>query len=174
MFNRRPRHMFSETFRTSDGHKFFGEFGDPNAAPRPRKEIQNLPHRVLSVSNTSTFVTEGSLVYHHDQGYLLFRQHVLEGVKRFLAAEVNTHLVWSRLPESTDLVTGLPRDGLPVELDARLPLIIEPGRSYEEENFSQDQFRLFAAADIQVGDLLGDMKVSRVVDLLGVRMIEAS
>ena len=172
--HRKLRERFSVTLRTSAGLKFRGEFGAPNSFPRPRKEIQNLPHRALVTARNSV-AKAGDLVRSNGQEYLLCGQHVQHEIKRFLAVEVNNHLLWSRIGEITDPVTGMPKDeDAETIMDPALPVVIEPGREIEEQRFGQTQYRLLTAADVKEGDLLGDMTVTRAMDLLGLRMVEAT
>lgn len=168
---RELHNRFSTKFRTSEGHQFKGELGNPNAYPRPRKELQNLPHRAL-VTHRISMVKPGDLVTAYGVNYLLCGQHVLASTKRFLAVEVNSYLTWKRLDEVIDPITQLPRDSQEVVLDPVLPVVIEPQRAFEEQRFSQSQDRLFTAADVQPGDLLGDYKVNRVDDLMGLKLVE--
>lgn len=171
--HRRIRDRFTDTLRTAAGHKFRGEFGSPNAYPRPRKEIQNLPHRALVTSRDSV-AQAGDLVEHHGQKYLLAGQHVMEGTKRFLAVEVTTTVAWKRKLEGIDAVTRMPRDGLPTDMDLTLPVAIEPGRMLEERGFEQTQYRFLTAADIWEGDIIDDMTVLRVMELFGLKMVEVA
>lgn len=165
------RDRFTDVLRTAAGHKFRGEFGSPNAYPRPRKEIQNLPHRALVTSRNSV-AQSGDLVEHHGQKYLLAGQHVLEGTKRFLAVEVNATVTWVRKVEGIDPVTRMKVDGQPTTLDDALPVSIEPGRMLEEKGFEQTQYRFLTAAEIIPGDIINDMTVLRVMDLFGLKMVE--
>ena len=168
---RKIRDQFAVTLRTVEGHQFRGEFGDPGAYPRPRKEIQNLPHRAL-VTGRGAIAKSGDLVSFAGVQYLLAGQHVLMDTKRFLAIEINTTLSWKRTVEVTDPVTKMKKDDDPQTIDPALPAVIEPQRSIEEAKFLQSQMRVFTAGDVQLGDLLDGMKVLRVDDLFGVRMLE--
>jgi hypothetical protein len=171
--HRQIRYCFTDVLRTAAGHKFHGEFGSPNAYPRPRKEIQNLPHRGL-VTHRNSVATAGDLVTHHGQKYLLAGQHILEGTKRFLAVEINKEVVWSRLDEELDPVTRMPKDTDPIEMDPALPVSIEPGRAVEENRFEHTQYRFLTAAAVQEGDFIDDLKVVRIMDLFGLRMVEVA
>lgn len=171
--HRQIRDRFSVTLRTAAGHKFRGEFGDPGAFPRPRKEIQNLPHRAL-VTGRKSVAEPGDLVRHHGVEYLLCGQHVTQGTKRFLAVEVNAHLPWKRLTEVVDPVTKMKKDDQEVVLDPALSVTIEPQRSLEEQKFTKSQDRLFTAADVRAGDEIGGKKVLRVDDLFGLKLVEVA
>lgn len=167
------RDRFSVTLRTDIGYKFRGEFGDPNAYPRPRKELQNLPHMAL-VTSRKAVVKAGDLVSYNGVQYLLAGQHTLTDTKRFLAVEINDHVKWVRTQEKIDPVTKQPRDSKPATLAEALPVCREPQRSFEEMRFSQSQNRIFTAADIKAGDELGEMKVIRVDELFGIHLAEVA
>lgn len=169
--HRKIRDQFAVTLRTAEGHQFRGEFGNPGAYPRPRKEIQNLPHRAL-VTSRAALAKAGDLVRFAGVQYLLAGQHVLKDTKRFLAVEINATATWERLTEVVDPVTKMKKDDVLQTLDAALPITLEPQRSFEEEKFTVSQMRAFTAADVQTGDLINGMKVLRSDDLFGIRMLE--
>lgn len=173
MFHRQIHKRFSVVLRTSEGHQFHGEFGDPNSYPRPRKEIQNLPHRAI-VTYRNSVAKAGDLVRYQGQEYLLCGQHLMADVKRFLAVEINHHLPWVRIEEVVDPVTMMPRDDVETVMNSQLSVVIEPTRGIDERNFSQDQYRIFTAADVKEGDKLGGMTVTRAYDLFGLRLVEAT
>lgn len=168
---RQIRERFAVVLRTPEGHKFRGEFGDPGAYPRPRKEIQNLPHRAL-VTDRNSVAKAGDMVTHHGVEYLLCGQHVLEGTKRFLAVEVNARVTWYRLTKIIDPVTRMAKEDQLVPMDEDLSVCLEPQRSFEEANFTQSQDRLFTSADIREGDQINGKKVLRVNNLFGLKMVE--
>jgi len=171
---RRPiRDCFAITFRTAAGHKFRGEFGDPNSYPRPRKELQNLPHRSLTTGRAA-LATAGDQVTTYGVDYLLCGQHVLTEVKLFLAVQVNTQVKWERVGTEVDPVTKMDRDTGLVILAESLPVALEPQRGIEEEDFTQTKTRIFTAAAVQLGDYLDGMRVTRVADVLGLLMVEAA
>lgn len=170
---RKIRDQFAVTLRTEEGHQFRGEFGDPNAYPRPRKEIQNLPHRAL-VTGRAAVAKSGDLVRFAGTRYLLAGQHVLTNTKRFLAVQINATARWERLGEVIDPVTRMKKDNQLIELDPELPITLEPQRSFEEAKFTQSQLRVFTAADVKKGDRLNGLEVMRVDDLFGIRMLEVA
>lgn len=170
---RRLNPRFTELFTTEQGHRFLGELGAPNSYPRPRKEIQNVPHRAL-VTNRDSVAEAGSLVRAHGQEYLLAGQHLQAKVMRFLAVEVTDRVSWSRPSVITDPVTGMPTgDGVTV-LDPSLPVCLEPGREFQEENFTEDMYRFFTHADVKPDDLINEHKVLRVQMLFGLRMVSVA
>lgn len=168
---RKIRGQFTETFRTQSGSKFRGEFGDPNASPRTRKEVQNLPHRSL-VTDRKAVAKEGDLVTAYGAQFLLLGQHTLGETKRFLAIEINARVSWIRMVDEIDPVTKMKRGDREVVMNEALPVALEPQRLLEEVNFSQSQYRLFTAEDVQAGDVLKGMRVIRIEDLMGIRVAE--
>lgn len=170
---RQIRDRFAVKLRTAEGHMFRGEFGDPNAYPRPRKEVQNLPHRAL-VTSLGAVVKAGDLVHFAGTHYLLCGQHTLSKTKRFLAMEINKTATWTRMTEVIDPVTQMKKDTVAETLDAALKVTLEPQRSFEEANFTKSQRRVFTAADVKEGDELDGMKVLRVDDLFGIRVAEVA
>lgn len=171
---RRPlREMFSVVCRTPTGHKFKGEFGDPNASPRPRREIQNLPHRTLTVRRAAV-VMAGDLITADGVSYVLCGQHNYRDLRKFLAVEVNAAMRWERLSEELDPVTRLPRGSHLQLLDAALPVTLEPRNWMEEEKFEVDTYRVFTGADVREGDRLDGLKVLRSTDIFGLRMVECA
>lgn len=168
---RKIRDRFTVEFKNQDGHKFRGELGDPNATPRPRKEVQNLPHRSL-VTSRLAIAKEGDLVTYYGVQALLLGQHTLGDTKRFLAVEINDHVKWTRVSDIIDPVTKMTRGDAEQVMDPALPVIIEPQRSVEEARFAQSQYRLFTAGDIKEGDVLKGMRIIRVESLMGVKVAE--
>lgn len=168
---RKPRERFSQVFRTHEGHKFYGEFGDPNAAPRPRREIQNLPHRTVVCSRRAV-AKAGDLVSWRRAQFLLADQHTLANVNRFLGVEVTQTVRWTRFDEVIDPVARVAREAVEQELDAALPVALEPTHGIQEEGFDQTIFRMFTHRDVREGDRIEGMKVLRAYDLLGLRVAE--
>lgn len=164
---------FALVLRTEEGNKFRGEFGDPNAYPRPRKEIQNLPHRSLTTSRTA-MVKGGDLVSHTGRRWLICGQHTLQEAQTFLAVEVNRMMVWSRFGEIVDPVTRMPKDTAKIILDGALAVAVDTLRGVDEVRFEKDVLRVFTSADVQDGDLLDGYTVLRGQDILGLRMVEVS
>lgn len=174
MLKRIRREKFTEVFKTHLGHKFYGEFGDPNGAPRPRKEVQNLPHRTL-VTSHNAIVAPGELVSWGNRAhYLMVAQHTLTNVKRFLAVETNKTVCWARSQEVIDPVSRVAKDIGLQTIDEALPVVVEPQRELEEQNFREAQYRVFTHADIIKGDFLDDWKVLHSYDLMGVRVLEVA
>ena len=173
MWNRKIRDRFSVVILTAGGNKVRGEFGDPNSYPRPRKELQNLPHRAF-VTSRNSWANAGDLVSFQGVQYLLCGQHTLAEMKRFLAVEVNEFFDWTRIEEVIDPVTKMARDVDPTLLEAGLPVCFEPQRGIEEEKFTQTQTRIFTSAAVKPGDYLGDLKVIRVANVMGLTMVEAA
>jgi len=171
--HRKMRDRFSVTMRTREGHQFNAQFGDPGAYPRPRKEIQNLPHRAV-VTHRDSVAKAGDLVVYDGVEYLLCGQHVMANLKRFLAVEINARVRWVRAGDVIDPVTLMKRSWDEVELDPQLSVTREPGRAFEEADFKMSQNRMFTYADVQLGDRLDDMKVILVEDLFGIRMLEVA
>lgn len=171
MLRRRMRARFSDVYRTHQGNKFLAELGDPNAAPRPRREIQNLPHRTL-VTDKAALARRGDLVTGPSGSFLLASQHTLTDTKRFLAVEINHSMTWERATTSIDPVARVEKKGPRLELNAALQVVFEPQRGFEEEDFDQMQYRVFSHEDIQNGDFLDGYKVMRTYDLMGLRVAE--
>jgi hypothetical protein len=172
-FQRRIRDVLSVTLRTSSGHKFRGEFGSPNAFPRPRQEIQNLPHRSL-VTSSQSIVKGGDLVAYQGVDYILCGQHHLGKTMVFLAVEITHWLPWKRNSEIIDSVTLMKKDYRLETLNPLLPVTIDPQRALNEADFQLSQYRMLTSAAIQVGDFLGEHKVIQVFDLFGMTMVEAA
>lgn len=168
---RRIRDIFSVICRTETGHKFRGEFGDPNASPRPRKEIQNLPHRTLTVRRGAV-VMDGDLISADGHRFILAGQHQMRDIRKYLALEVNAEVRWERSAAEIDPVTRMPRGGSNKTLSPALPVAREPRGWMEEEKFEVDTYRMFTAADVREGDRLDGLKVMRATDLFGLRMVE--
>jgi hypothetical protein len=171
MLVRRPRQKFAFTFKTHEGNKFRGEFGDPNSAPRPRREVQNLPHRML-VTSRKAIAKAGDLVEHKGVKFVLCGQHTLEFMQRFLAVEVNHIVSWTSSEEIEDPVTRVMKDVSPVVRDPALPVAFEPRGGTDEEGFERTKFRAFTHADVKEGDRLDGLKVLRAYDVLGLRAVE--
>lgn len=172
MHERVIRDNFKSLFRTEAGDKFWGELSDPNAFPRPRKELQNLPHRAL-VTDRNAVATAGQLVVSKAVSYILCGQHTLSKTRVFLAVEVTVPVTWSRHSEVTDPVTKMVRDSSLQPL-ATILVAVEPYRVTEDEAFEQNVYRYFTHAAVQLGDVLGSKKVVRVADLMGLRIVEVS
>lgn len=171
MLNRFRRSRFSLKGRNSQNQEFYAELGDPGAYPRPRKEIQNLPHRAL-VTSLKALVSAGEVVTVQGVEYLLLEQHQMGRVKRFLAVNINDRLPWSRITETIHPVTQLPQGSAPAVVDPALPVVIEPLSSIEDVRFTQDRYRIFTAGDVKAGDLIDGMKVQEVQNLFGVKMAQ--
>jgi hypothetical protein len=169
---RRLRERFSYVFRNQDGHKFRAELGDPNASARPRKEIQNLPHRTL-VTDRDSIARPGDLVSWNGIQYLLLDQHTQTNTQRFLAAEITHSVLWTRSQKIIDHVTRVEKTSTPVVMDLALPVIMEPRSATEEQDFEILRTRFFTAADVRKGDLLNQLVIKEVHDLFGIRMLEA-
>lgn len=168
---RKMQDRFAHVLRTEAGHKFRGEFGDPNAYPRPRKELQNLPHRSL-VADRHALVAAGNTVVLDGVTYLLAGQHTLVNTKSFLAVEVFNFWDWTTLQEYIDPVARVERDSHEVVVEAALPVIVEPTRVISEEEFRITQKRIFTSRNIPAGDFLGGFKVMQSVEVLGLYMLE--
>lgn len=168
---RKLRSNFRDVIRTQDGNKFFAEFGDPNATPRPRKEFQNLPHRGMT-THRSAQVQGGDIVTFRGVDYLLLDQHILTEVKKFLAAQITHTAVWSRDVKVIDPVSRVEKTSVPQTLNAALPLVKEPMSVFEEENFETVKYRIYTSADVLKGDRIDDYVVKNTFDLFGVRMAE--
>lgn len=168
---RKIRDQFAVTLRTAEGHQFRGEFGNPGAYPRPRKEMQNLPHRAL-VTSRAAVAKAGDLVRFAGAQYILAGQYVLTDTKRFIALEVSETMTWERVTEVIDPVTRMKRDDVKQVMNAALPVAIEPQRAFEEVKFTLAKKRVFTSSDVRVGDLLNSMKVLYADDLFGIRMLE--
>lgn len=173
LLHRRMQPKLSETFRTQGGHKFQAQLGSPNGYPRPRKEIQNLPHRAL-VTSRNSLAEAGDLVTHAGQSYLLCGQHVMSEVKRFLAVEVNHMARWTRTTRLIDPVTRMERDEEEIVVQEALPVALEPSRALQEQNFQVSQYRLLTAADVALGEYIDGMKVIGKWDLMGLNMVEVA
>jgi hypothetical protein len=170
--HRRIHDQFSVVLRTESGNKFHGEFGDPNAYPRPRKDVQNLPHRAL-VTHRHSETKEGDLVRFKGVKYLLCGQHTLTTTKRYLAIEINKVVRWTRNISDTDPVTGMARSAATTTvMNEELEVTYEPRSSIEEENFQQSKDRIFTASEIRLDDEIDGKKVERVDNLFGIYMAE--
>lgn len=165
------REKFTHLVRTKEGHRVKVEFGDPNASPRPRKEIQNLPHRTLSVGRNS-ILKGGDVVNWNGIRYLLVDQHTLTVMKRFLAAEITHEVHWERVERAIDPVTRVERSGAPQTLEQNLPVILEPRSSVEDEGFEMAKYRGFTGSDVRQGDLIDGMKVQDVQELFGIKIFQ--
>lgn len=170
---RQIRDVFAVLMKTSTGQKFMAEMGNPNAAPRPRKELQNLPHRTITTHRDSV-ATSGATVTHAGIEYLLCGQQIMESAHRFLAIEINQHLSWSRKASAVDPVTRMKTTGALQVLSQSLSVVVEPQHYIEQVKFDIATYRIFTSAAIQDGDLLGSYVVTRVVDLFGIKVAEAT
>lgn len=166
------RDRFSRPIRVVGTNLVYrGEFGNPNAFPRPRKELQNLPHRSLSVSRKSPAVA-GQHIVSDGVEFLLFGQHTMVATQTFLAVQVTHWVEWKRPAKMVDPVTKMVIGTGLETLDTALPVAEEPGRAFEELEFTKSQLRMFTTADVREDDILDGHKVSRVVELLGGLMVE--
>lgn len=171
MKHRVIRDRFKEIFKREDGRRFYGELGDPNAVPRPRRELQNLPHRSL-VTSRKAGVSSGILISWRGIRYLLAEQHVLTDTQHFLAVQVNKELPWTRSGTVIDPVAQVPAGTTKTTLNPALPVVLEPQRMLEEEGFSEAQYRAFTHAPVQKGDFLGPYRVMNTSELLGLTVVE--
>lgn len=172
MLPRRLHNQLTVTLRTEAGHQFKGEFGDPNGFPRPRREVQNIPHRALTVSSTS-IARDGDVVDYRGSKFLLCGQHHLTNVRIFLALEVQQEVRWTRMGEGFDPILLVKKDNVETTLAERLPVILDPIRYLEELKFQKPVYRLLTGQDVQEGDVInGRLKVLQVSELLGLRVAE--
>lgn len=171
MLARVLRSRFRKIVRTEAGAKFYAEFGDPNAAPRPRREITNLPHRTMIVDRATPDLS-GQRVTLGDVHFLLVGQHTMTHTTRYLAIEANTMVSWTREGTVIDPVSRVEKSAGPQVLDPALPVAMEPRSSFEEEDFQRYKSRIFTSADVQKGDFIDDMKVVQTFDLFGIRAAE--
>jgi len=168
---RKIRSNFRDVIRTQDGNKFYAEFGDPNATPRPRKEIQNLPHRGMT-THRSALVKGGDIISWKGVNYLLLDQHQLTEVKKFLAVQITHTVTWSRSVKVVDPIARVEKTSVLQPMDDNLQVVMEPMSAIEEENFESVKYRVFTAADVQKGDQINDLVVKNTFELFGVRMLE--
>ncbi len=172
MIPRKLHQQMTVTLRTSEGHQFKGEFGDPNGFPRPRKEVQNIPHQALTVSKNS-LASDGDLVTYQGTEFLLCGQHHLTSTKIFLALQVKSWVRWTRQVEVMDPILRVKRDTQEVVLSEALPVILDPIRSLEEQSFQKAVYRVLTGADLRGGDTLnGTLRVLQVTELFGLKIAE--
>lgn len=168
---RRLVHRFTTLFRTEDGHEFLGQLGDPNSSTRPNKEIQNLPHRTLAVSRNSV-AREGMVVSALGVRHILFGQHTMGNIQKFLVVQVSQTVVWSRLETLIDPVTNMKSGTSTVILDPALPCLLEPGRVYEEQRFSKTMYSMITGSPVRPGDFIDGKPVLASSYLLGLWLVD--
>jgi hypothetical protein len=170
---RKIRSQLVVTLHTQAGHKFHGEWGDPNGFPRPRSEIQSLPHRALTTAKHA-MVKEGDVVTYHGTQFLLCGQHQLAHVKMYLAVQISHHAKWSRVTESVDPILGVERGGTETVLSSSLPVTLDPKNHMEEVGFDRPIYRVLTGSPLLEGDLIDQFKVMKVVKLFGIHMAEVT
>lgn len=174
MLARRLNEKMTVTLRTSAGHQFKGEFGNPNSFPRPRREVQNIPHSVLAVGKNS-LARDGDVVSYKGTHFLLCGQHHLTEVRLFLALQIQNWVSWERMSEAIDPVLMVKKDGVRQTLDARLPVILNPVKFLEEVSFQKPVYQMLTGADVREGDIINDkLQVLQVSKLLGIQVAEVS
>lgn len=171
MLPRRLHKQMMVTLRTAEGHQFRGEFGSPNGFPRPRREVQNIPHQALAVSRNS-IAKDGDLVTYRGTTFLLCGQHHLTDVRIFLALEIQSWVRWTRTEEAIDPIIGVKRDTVTTTLSEELPVILDPIRYLEELKFQKPVYRMLTGADVREGDKIDDLTILQVSELLGLRVAE--
>lgn len=171
MLPRRLHSQMTVTLRNQRGQQFKGEFGDPNGFPRPRREVQNIPHRALTV-NRNSLAKDGDVVTYQGVQFLLCGQHQLTHARIFLALEIQQTVRWTRLGADVDPLTGMAREDVEIVLNPTLPVILDPIRATEELNFQRPIYRLLSGENVQENDIINGMNVMMVSDLLGLRVAE--
>lgn len=91
----------------------------------------------------------------------------------FKMFEVHKHLEWARYSDAVDPVTGLVRNGVKTVLTTTLPVSEEP-ISEARDDFRIPLGRKFYVTNqpIEVGDLIGDYKVTKVDTEIGLYSVE--
>jgi hypothetical protein len=87
--------------------KFYAEIGNPIERTTP-SEFR--PRRLLTVDKRVP-VNNGDVVNCEDAVFLLSLQATFAETKQFKGFEITHRLIWSRVQNAVDLVSGLPKQG---------------------------------------------------------------
>lgn len=167
---RQLRGQFSKVFKTREGHKFHGELSDPLEKTTP---YDFRPRRALSVSKLACVKT-GDVITSDEGAFLITQSAAFSKTVQYRCFEITHRLSWTRNSTTTDLVTGLPKEGTITIMDPALPVVVEYGDVTKSLGLENAKYKVLTGADVKPGDRIGAWIVASRVEALGLKVLEVS
>ncbi len=126
--------------------------------------------RILRVRNPA-FVKVGDIVHTYGNEHIILMSHPddSENTSNFKVAYAEVVGPWLRMLKTTDLVTGVPKDGPWLTMGV-LYLNFDSPKEIPMAALSDTRYRFITGQDVKVGDKIGTRVVKTIYDVLGVKL----
>lgn len=154
-------------FTRIDGSRFRGHLTTTAIA----NTKDRAPYRVLYVKNP-TFIKPGDVVRSYNGEYIILMDHPsdFDWANSFKAVFCNSQLPWVRRVEVEDPVSRVPRTVDHVSMGTIYANLDNPSE-LGLEGLVETGYRFITGQDVQEGDLVDNLRVRRIVSILGIKVV---
>lgn len=166
-------HAFFEPVQIVDGPRTRAIIHRPPLIDRPGAEFSH-PAMTCRVP-LSSLIHAGLVVRLPSKDHYLVADHSATiDWRTFHLFRCDRQVTWKRPSAATDALTGLPKAGAPTTMGTPWVMWERMRRELTDLNLriNQEQHLMATGANLQLGDLIDGMRVTRINTALGVKVVE--